>query len=74
MLLPEEKWEYRKRGGKEEEIMYGQAKKGDYGVKLVRVSPWIGESCADWSRSARVKKRNRLLRSEERRVGKECRL
>lgn len=41
--------------------MYGQAKKGDYGVKLVRVSPWIGESCADWSRSARVKKRNRLL-------------
>lgn len=61
MLLPEEKWEYRKRGGKEEEIMYGQAKKGDYGVKLVRVSPWIGESCADWSRSARVKKRNRLL-------------
>ncbi len=41
--------------------MYGQAKKGDYGVKLVRVSPWIGESCADWSRSARVKKRNRRL-------------
>ncbi len=41
--------------------MYGQAKRGNYGVKLVRVNPWIGESSAARSRSVREKKKARLL-------------